>query len=92
MTLWWLDGSHVEKLMKNVDSDEQIGIPNSVLCPTQAPTELPRTVFPTRSLYMGDRMNFVQEEPLDLQCQNMFLAIYIVGDVSKNQDTLTSEF
>ena len=62
---------------------------NSVLSPIQAPTELPRTVFPTRHLRVGVRTNFVQEEPPDLQCLTKILATCVVEDVSKNLDILT---
>ena len=31
---------------------------------------------------MGDRTNFVQQKPLNLQCKPMMLAIYVVEDVS----------
>ena len=62
--------------------DEQTGIPNSELSPIQVPSKLSQTVFPTRGLQVGVRINFVQEEPLDLQCLATIWAIYVVGDVS----------
>ena len=72
--------------------DEQKDIPNSVLLPIQAQAELPRTIFPTRDQQVGVRMNFVQEEPLDLQCWSMILAMYVVEDVSRYLDIPILEF
>ena len=67
-------------------------IPNSVLPPIQAPAKLPRTVFPTRVQQVDVRINFVLEEPLDLQCLTIILATCVVEDVSKLLDILTLEF
>ena len=52
-------------------SDEQTDIPNSVPLPILVPTELPRTVLPTGGQEVAVHTNFVQEEPLDLQCLTM---------------------
>ena len=54
-------------LKKFLVFDEQKVIPNPVRFPIQAPSELPRTVFPTIVQRVGVRTNFVQEEPRDLQ-------------------------
>ena len=67
-------------------------IPNSVLLPIQVPLTLPRTVFLTRDQKVGVRTHFVQEEPLDLQCWSMTLAMYVVEDVPKILGILTLEF
>ena len=48
--------------------DEQMDIPTSVLFFIQAPTELLRIVLHQKRPASGDRTNFVQEEPLNLQC------------------------
>ena len=71
---------------------EQTDIPNLVLFHIQVPKELLRTVFPTRGLQVDVRTNFVQAEPVDLQCLTMIWAICVVEDVSISLDTLTSEF
>ena len=63
-------------------SDEQTDIPNSVLFPIQVPIELPRIVSSIGAPQVGVRTNFVQKEPLDLQCRSMILVIYVVEDVS----------
>ena len=59
--------------------DEQTGIANSVLFPIQVPLKLLRTVFPTRDRQVDVDTNFVQEEPLDLQCWTMIWAILCRG-------------
>ena len=59
--------------------DEHINILKSVLLPIQAPAELPRTAFPTGGLQVGDRTDFVQEVPMDLQCLTMISAILCRG-------------
>ena len=41
---------------------------------------------------MGDHVDFVQEEPLDLQCVTMILATCVEVDVSIYRDILTLEF
>ena len=71
--------------------DAQISIPNSVLFPVLAPTELPRTVFTTRALQVDVLTDVVQQEPLDLQCLTMNLAICVVVDVSIYLCILTLE-
>ena len=48
--------------------DEQTDFPNSVLFHIQVPTKPPRTASPERGQQLDVRTNFVQEEPLDLQC------------------------
>ena len=72
--------------------DERKDVPKAALFSIQVPTELPRTVFPTRDQQIDVRINFVQEEPLDLQCLTMILAICVVEDVSIYLDILTLEF
>ena len=58
----------------------------------QVPVEFLETVFSPTILLIGDRTNFVQEEPLDLQFFLMILAICVVEDVSIRLDILTLEF
>ena len=58
-------------------SDERTCSLNVVLFPIQVPTELTRTVFPTRDQQVGVRTFFVQEEPPDLQCSTKILAICV---------------
>ena len=72
--------------------DEQINNLNSVLSPIQVPTELFRLVSPAISGLVGDRTDFVHEEPLDLQCLPTSLAICVVEDVSIHLDNLTLQF
>ena len=50
-----------------------------VLSTSKVPIEPPRTVFPTRGQQLDVRTKFVQEEPLDLQCLTMILAITCRG-------------
>ena len=69
--------------------DEQTDIPYPVLFSIHVPSELPRTAFLTRAQQLGVRTNFVQEEPLDLQCLTTIWAIYVVDDVSTYLDILT---
>ena len=59
--------------------------------PTQVPTELPRTVFPTRSQQVDLLTNFVLEELLDLSCWTMISAFGVVRNISKHLDIVTLE-
>ena len=54
--------------------------------------EHPQSVFPTTILRMGVRVNFVREEPLDLQCLPMICAIYVMEDASIRLDIVTLNF
>ena len=72
--------------------DDKIDIPNSLLFPVQVPKELPQTVLPTIIRQVGDHAEFVQEEPVDLQCLTKILATCVVEDVSTYLDILTLEF
>ena len=51
----------------------------TVLSTSKVRTKPPRTVFPTRGQQLYVRTKFVQEEPLDLQCLTMILAIWCRG-------------
>ena len=77
--------------------------PNPVLFPIQAPTELPRTVFPTInspasgcpytfSQLVGGQTDFAQDVPRDLRCSTKISATCVVEDVSIYLDILTLEF
>ena len=46
--------------------DEQTDIPNSVPFPIQVPMELVRTVFPTRSQQVGDRIISFEKPLVDV--------------------------
>ena len=73
-------------------NDAQTVIPSSELFPIQVPKTLFQIVFPTVIRQVGDRTDFVQEEPLDLQCLTMIWATCVVEDVSIHLDILTSDF
>ena len=72
--------------------DEQTDIPSSVLFPHPSSKRTSRTVFPTKIEQVDVRLNFVQEEPMDLQCLTMILVICVENDVSIFLDILTLEF
>ena len=60
------------------------------LPPKHVPTDLPRSVSRTRDQRVGVRTDFVQQEPLDLQCLTMIWATCVVEDVSINLDSYES--
>ena len=55
----------------------------------QVQPEIPQIVFPTRGQQVGDRTNFVREEPLDLSCLTKIVATCVVEDVSLYLGTVT---
>ena len=68
----------------------KIYIPNSALFSYPGPSRtFSKLSFHTRGHQVYVRINFVQEEPLDLQCLTMIWAICVAEDVSINLDIPT---